>query len=308
MKNITLLIAFFFLVVQISFSQVRLHSERGIYTQGHINPILINPGATGFNDNHELLLNYRNTWASFPGSPKTMTFSYNGPIGNRIGVGVQVMNDQFASFQTLKALLSVAYSLESESNKVSFGIAGEYLSHKLDGEDILNPLVDQNDPDVLLRVDGSQFFDLSLGIYGVYDKKIVYGLTVPSLVSTMLNDFSNGVTGDKEIGVIGHLGYRHDIAKYDMVLEPSIILKYLMFTPTHVDLNLKAEFLDNTLVGGLNYTVGGEERLGFLVGVNIDNLGFYYSYNMSFQDFQQYNNGSHELSLKYNIPIVNRSK
>lgn len=296
--SITILTILFFGTVS---SQVRLHSERGVFTQGHIHPVLINPGATGFNKGQNLLFNYRNTWASFPGSPSSYTFNYDGPIGNRIGIGVQLMSDRFAAFETLKGLLSVSYNIESDVNKVGVGLSLEYLQHTISSDDVSSPLVDPNDQEILNRLDGSQFFDLSLGAYGVYDDKIIYGVTLPSLVSAMLNEFDNGTQGGAEIGVIGHLGYRHRVPNYDMIIEPSVVFKYLMLTPTHVDLNIKVDLLDEALTGGLSYTVGGDERFGFLAGVNLDSFGFYYSYNISFHDFQSYNNGSHELTLKYNI-------
>jgi len=282
-------------------SQVRLHSERGIFTQAHIHPVLINPGATGFNEGQSLLFNFRNTWASFPGSPSTYTFSYDGPIGNRIGIGAQLMSDRFASFETLKGLLSVSYNIESDVNKVGVGLSLEYLQHTISSDDVTNILVDPNDQEILNRLDGSQFFDLSLGAYGVYDDKLIYGLTLPSLVSAMLNEFDNGTQGSTDIGAIAHLGYRHRLPQYDMIVEPSVIFKYLMLTPTHVDLNIKVDLLDEALTGGLSYTVGGDERFGFLAGVNLDSFGFYYSYNISSHDVQTFNNGSHELTLKYNI-------
>lgn len=285
-------------------SQVRLHSERGIFTQGHEHPILINPAYTGFSGDHNLLFNYRNTWASFPGSPSTYTFSYDGAIGNRIGIGAQLLSDRFASFETLKGQVSVSYGIESETNNIRAGLSLEYLQHQLSTANATSVLVAQNDVEILDRLDGSQFFDVSLGFYGEYMDKVIYGLTFPSLVSSMLNEFNSGTTGDNEFGVIGHLGYRHKLPEYDLVLEPSIVFKQLMLTPTHVDINLKAKFLEEALTGGLSYTVGGDNRFGFLAGVNIENFGFYYSYNISFNDFQQYNNGSHELSFKYTIDRI----
>jgi len=306
MKKLIIFIFVSFIVINITSSQVRLHSERGIFTQGHINPILINPGATGFFQNQNLLFNYRNTWASFPGAPSSYTFSYDGAIGNRIGVGAQILSDRFASFETLKGSLSVSYSIPSDLNTLGVGLSLEYVQHQISSEDANSTLVEGNDQEILNRLDGSQFFDLSLGAYGEYEDKIIYGLTLPSLVSAMLSTFENGTRGDKAFGAIAHVGYRHRLPQYDMIIEPSIILKYLMLTPTHVDLNLKMDFLDETLTGGVNYTIGGDNRFGFLAGVNIENFGFYYSYNISFNDFQQYNNGSHELTLRYNIDNISK--
>ena len=127
----------FFSIILISFiinsaqAQTRLIGERGIYSQAYINPVLINPGATGFQDYQEILFNYRNTWATFPGSPQTLTFNYNGPLGNRLGLGAQILTDKFAAFETMKGGLTLSYSIESKVNKVGFGLTGEYVQHRL---------------------------------------------------------------------------------------------------------------------------------------------------------------------------------
>ena len=68
--------------------QSRYFDERYIYSQHNINPSLINAGAIGSDDFQELFVNYRNTWAGFEGSPKTILVAYNGPIGNTSGYWV----------------------------------------------------------------------------------------------------------------------------------------------------------------------------------------------------------------------------
>lgn len=278
----------------------RLIGERSIYSHHYLSPVLVNPGATGFEGNQELLFNYRNSWATFPGSPRTVTFSYNGPVGNRVGVGALLLTDRFASLETTKGQISVSYTVESEKNKVSSGLSAEYIQHRLSGSEFDNELVDENDQEILTRLDGSQFFDFSFGVYGMYDNKILYGLTLPSLVSSRLSDGSNG-TNSREFGYIMSLGYRSNIEGYDIVLEPSVYIKQLMLVPFHADINLKAQFLDQRLTGGLSYTLGADEKLGFLIGTKLNTFEFLYSYNISTHSFQNYNNGGHEFSLKFNL-------
>lgn len=298
----------FFSILFISFTlsnlngQTRLIGERGIYSQAYINPVLINPGAAGFQDYQEIIFNYRNTWATFPGSPKTMTFNYNGPLGNRLGLGAQILTDRFAAFETLKGALTLSYSIESDVNKVGFGLTGEYVQHRLDGvSGVGSDLIQLDDSEIINRLDGSNYLDASFGVYGVYDKTISYGLTIPSFISSRLTDLFTENEPSNEFGFIAMVGYKMDMADKDVVLEPSIIAKSLMHTPFHVDVNLKASFLDESLIGGVTYTAGGENRLGFLIGAKLNNFMFNYSYGLSFHDFQQYNNGSHEFSVKLNL-------
>jgi hypothetical protein len=70
-----------------------------------------------------------------------------------------------------------------------------------------------------------------------------------------------------------------------------------MNTPTHIDLMGKFGFLDDKLTGGIAYTLGGDKRLGFLIGTSVESLRINYMYNVSSAEFQTYNNGSHEISL-----------
>ena len=56
-------------------------------------------------------------------------------------------------------------------------------------------------------------------------------------------------------------------------------------------------FLDDKLTGGIAYTIGGDKRLGFLIGTTIEALTLNYMYNVSSAEFQTYNNGAHEISI-----------
>jgi len=295
MKKIFIAISFVLFCLSIN-AQDRYFDERYIYTQHFINPILINPGVTGIDEDRHILFNYRNKWASFPGAPKTVTFSYNGPIANRLGFGALVMNDSNAGLRTTKGQLSLSYTIDSPTNKVGFGLSTEFIQHKVSGDVLSNSLIDINDEVVLDRLDGNNYFDASFGIYGIYESKITYGIAFPSLISSKLSDSSNG-SRDRELGYIFNVGYIYNFEEQDIYAEPSIIFKKLMFVPTAVDINLKLQFLERKLTGGITYAVGADERFGFLLGAKVNSLNFNYSYNVSRHDFQEYNNGSHELSV-----------
>ena len=127
-----------------------------------------------------------------------------------------------------------------------------------------------------------------------------YGLTLPSLISTRLaGDGDSGQSN--EIGFIASLGYRLDIPEKDITFEPSVYAQKLLFTPFHVDVNLKASFLSEQLTAALTGSIGAENRIGFLVGTQVSNLGIHYAYNASTHQFQQFNNGSHELSVNFRL-------
>ncbi len=286
-------------------AQSRLIGERSIYTQYFMTPFLINPGATGQNEYGQFIANYRNTWASFSGSPKTMTIAYDGVLGNRIGIGLIGISDSFAAFSTSKGGLNLSYTIETPDHKVGFGVSGEYIQYSLRGDALINEILQDGDAVVMDRLNDNSYFDAGFGIYGMYKGKLMYGLSLPSVLSTRLGGDTNGAV-DKEYGYIASLGYRFEVPEKDLVFEPSIYAKKLMFVPFHVDVNLKADFLNEQLTAGLIGSVGAENRIGFLIGTQLTNFGFYYTYNMSLNKFQNYNNGSHELSVRMRFQPYDR--
>ena len=279
--------------------QSRLFGERSAFTQYFLTPFVMHPGASGQNDYSQVVGIYRNAWASFPGSPESFAFGYDGPIGNRIGLGLLGISDSYAAFNTTKGILNLSYTIESEVNRIGFGISGEYVQHRLRSSALLNELVSSDDIEIINRLDGVNFFDASVGIYGLYKGKISYGITLPSIISQRIN--GDGNTGDSEIGYIVSVGYRLEVEDKDLAFEPSIYAKKLLYVPFHVDINLKADFLNEQLTAGLTGSVGAENRVGFLIGTQLSNFGFHYSYNLSLNDFQQYNNGAHELGLRLRL-------
>lgn len=277
----------------------RYFDERYIYSQAYIHPILINPGATAHHQGQNLLINYRNTWSTFNGAPKTITLSYDGLLGKNLGIGVMAFQDNYGNLRTTKGQLSFAYIIKGSTNQIGFGLSAEYIKHGLNNYNVDNSLLESNDYLINLRRAGAEYIDASFGIYGIYNDQFIYGISLPSLVSSQLDNASAEL--DRDLGFILNLGYKVDNSTTGISLTPSIIMKKLNSVPTHLDLNLKLGFLEEKLIGGINYRVGAEKNLGFLIGVEVERIGFNYSYNVSSLQFQDYNNGAHELTAKISL-------
>lgn len=277
----------------------RYFDERYIYSQAYLHPVLINPGATAHHQGQNLLVNYRNTWATFQGSPKTVTLSYDGLLTDRLGIGVIAFQDKFGALNTTKGQLSFSYIIKSTTNQIGFGLSAEYIKHGLNNFGVDNEILEPGDNLINARRAGTEYIDASFGVYGIYNDQFIYGIALPSLISSRLDE----TTGDAErdLGFILNVGYKVENSTTGISLTPSIIMKKLNSVPTHLDLNLKLGFLEDKLIGGVNYRLGAEKNLGFLIGLQVERLGFYYSYNVSSLQFQDHNNGSHELTAKLSL-------
>jgi type IX secretion system PorP/SprF family membrane protein len=274
----------------------RYFDERHVYNQAFLNPTFLNPGAISANEGQNISLNYKNQWASFPGSPKTVTISYEGRVAEKLGINVLILQDKFSALQTSKGQLGFSYNIATPTNKIGFGISAEYIKHGLNNFGINNTTTNEDDPLLKERRAGIDYVDASVGVFGVYDEKFTYGIALPSLVSARLDESTSDEKRD--LGFILNLGYKVKSMSSGISLMPSVWVKKLNNVPTHVDLNLNAGFLNDLLLGGINYRVGAEKSLGFNIGAKVDKVGFFYTYNVSSSQFQQLNSGGHEMTAR----------
>lgn len=179
-------------------------------------------------------------------------------------------------------------------------------THKI--VDVQNdPFIDITDPLLNEAIDGYMLFDGGLGVYGEVDERLFFGVSFPDLIKSRLTEISGDINLPEfdKFSYAFLLGYRFNVENYDFTIEPSITVKDLRYSPFLIDANVKFSFLDEQLVGGVGYTLGDNSRASLLLGTRVNQLRIYYSYDVSLGDFQQYNNGSHEITLVYRIPRKN---
>ncbi len=275
--------------------------DEGIYRHYLLSPILVNPGYSGFQDHHELIFNYNNHWASFPGSPKTVTAAWSGPVGPRIGLGAILSSDKVASLVKTKAQLSYAFKFILNDVDLSLGLATTYEQIRLDGEALLDPFFEPGDLTITDATAGLELFDASIGLHG-QASDVYFGLAIPNMIRARVDSDPNIKPEDDATffeSFLGYVGYKWQVEEYNFHLEPSIMIRNLRNSPFQIDFNMKANFFEDQLVGGLTYTLGGGNRVAILLGTELTNFNIYYSYTTSFQVFQQYNNGTHEISIGF---------
>ena len=280
-----------------------LAQEPGYFNHQYIQPVLINPGATGFQGNHQLMAAYKHKWSSFPGEPRTFTALYHGSFADKVGLGAQLLSDRIGVNQLFHAQLNYSYRFKFENAIIGVGLSTGIQNYKV--TDVTDdPFLDLTDELLNEGIDGFLLFDASAGIYGEINKKLIFGISFPNVVKQRIAEIS-GEVNLKDLRTFPyaiHLGYRYDVKNYNFQIEPSITVKDLRYSPFLVDVNLKFSFLEEQLIGGIGYTLGDNSRASLLLGTRIDNLKFYYSYDVSLGDFQQHNNGSHELSIVFTLP------
>ncbi len=286
-----------------------LHSveaqDEAIFNHYVQSPILLNPGAAGFSDEYQLQLNARTAWAGFDDAPKTLAVRLNGPIGQSFGIGAALISESAAQLNRVKGQLDVAFRLGFGQKvkgvtpfQMAFGFFTQFERLTIDPALLSNPLIQQGDELLMAYINGQNKFDAGVGIYGSYLENTFGGLTINNLVSNRLDNIS-GANTNSSLNYTFLLGHRFRVESLDLALTPSVMMRNVQGAPFMMDFNLQAGFLNDKLITGLSYRYLG--ALGLLLGTNLDGLFFYYSYDLSFANFQSYSNGSHEVTVGYRI-------
>lgn len=98
-----------------------------------------------------------------------------------------------------------------------------------------------------------------------------------------------------------------DIELGNITLEPAILAKYGLLAGAYkpqIDLNMTALFAE-TFRGGIAYRQwGNSDAISLLLGYQKDNIKIGYSYDITVSNIQKVSNGTHEIFVRYCIPIA----
>ncbi len=279
---------------------------QAVYNHYYIHPFLINPANTGFNGDGKLLLNYRNQWAGFESSPKGLTLAIDGSPAPNMGLGAMIYTETFGVANRFLAQANYAYQFNaSKDMRMAFGISGAYIQYNLDNEALTDPLHENNDPKINAAVNGEKYFAADFGFYAEIMGKYKLGISIPHLVQTRLDEkstTSNVPKPEKPVNFIGFIGAIWKMPEYRVVIEPSIGLRKISDVPFGADFNLLAKMMDDRLFAGFTYSYNPSwHRICMLGGIKLNQLGIYYSYDQSYLEFQNFNNGSHEVTVTLDI-------
>lgn len=294
----------FFLLTLLAFAaaltQVRAQ-DQAIFSHYNINPILIHPAAAGFSGQHQLLLNARMQWTGFPDAPQTFMAQYNGPLSKSFGIGFGVLSESAAQLQRLRAQLNYAIRFPlGDDWEMAGGFSAEMHQIRLQGSVSENGFIDLGDRIIDANMDGARFLDASVGVYGTFRKNTFGGLSFTNLVRSRLDGLVSPNEKESLFNYyVFYLGHKFEVEELKFTIEPSVMARQIRDVPFQMDINLKAGFLDDQLLAGVSYRSLG--ALGVLLGVQVSPFNLYYSYDVSFQQFQQFNSGAHEVTIALNM-------
>lgn len=266
------------------------------YTQYMYNPSQINPAYSGSMGYASVFGLYRTQWVGLDGAPKTANLGFHKPIENsKLGYGINILNDRIGPSELTYMNVDISYTLLfGEKSRLAFGL-------KVGGELInidYSKLSQYNPGDALFQNNLNRFSpNIGAGIYYYTDNTYV-GFSVPMLLNTAFYDEVAVSTANRRQNFYLTAGKVYDL-NYYIKFKPALVTKIVSGAPLQLDVT--ANFLINEkFTAGIAYRMSA--ALSGLVGFQVtDQLFIGYGYDRETTRLSNFNSGSHELFLKFDL-------
>ncbi len=289
MKTRILLFALMFTGV-VSYAQ-----QDAQFTQYMYNTINVNPAYAGSRGAMSIFALHRTQWVGLDGAPITNTVSINTPLnGSNLGLGVSLINDKIGPTQNNTFSADLSYTIHtSETVKLSFGIKATADLFNLDVTK-LNPV---DATDASLQNYNKFSPNIGAGIYLHSDKAYV-GFSIPNFIQTQNYNDNQVAIYKEKINYYLIAGYVFDMGD-SVKFKPALLTKMVQGAPLQVDVSGNFMFYDKFMVGiAYRWSASLSAMVGFQVS---DGMYIGYGYDRETTNLKNYNSGSHEIFLRYEI-------
>ena len=240
------------------------------YHMNAYNPAYVSPGGET-----AITSSFRQQWTGVEEAPRTMVVSFGTRLGEKMGLGVSVMNDKtFIESQTLIGI-DYSYKLQlSEKSELYLGLkaGGNTYSVNTAGLETYNI---QSDPSISSISD----FNPNIGAGILFKREALFlSLSMPRMLSTDRAENSNG-TATATVAkphLYATVGYDLPLGNGNLMLKPSAMMRQVSGAPLSVDFNTMLSFNNDFEVGASYRT---DSAFAGLVNLSLQKrltLGFAY--------------------------------
>lgn len=304
----------FFIVCFHSFSQEGIPVYSDYLTDNYY---LIHPSMAGAANCAKIRLTARKQWFGQEDAPALQTLSFNGRVGERSGAGIILFNDKngYHSQKGLKVTYAhhIMFSRdEIDLNQLSFGISAGIIQNQLDESSFGTTF----DPLIYGSIQKDSYFNVDFGASYNYLNFYAH-TTVQGLLETRRELYTD-YESDNLRKFLLSAGYVFG-KRESITWEPSVLFQLFDKTKEKtIDVNLKAyKNMDfGSLWAGLSYRRNfdgtqyssgsgvASQKLQYitpLIGVNVKNFMFAYTYSHVTGDVKFDTGGYHQLTLGINL-------
>lgn len=283
------------------------------------NLYLLHPSMAGASNMNKIRLTARQQWFDVKDAPALQTLNIHARVGEKIGLGGIVFNDQNGNYSTRGAYASFAYHLlfsrsELDLNQLSFGINAGIIQHSLDQSSFtgFDPLLGGGNP--------SDFYgNMDVGVSYYYFNFFAHA-TAKNILAVKRDIFFSDAVPSNQRKYLLSTGYVINPPASKWSYEPSIMFQWREQTAERsIDANAKVyhSLEYGNIFGGLSYrtsfegaeyTTSGNEvrsqRLQYLTpfaGFEYNRFLFAYTYSHQMNSLVLSSSGFHQITLGYNF-------
>jgi type IX secretion system PorP/SprF family membrane protein len=286
--------------------------QEGHFTQFMYNKLYLNPAYAGARGVPSVTAIYRNQWVGFDGAPQSLLASFNGPfLSKRVGVGVNVSHQKIGLQRDLFASVAYSYDLVAqEQMSLRIGLSGSLRSLGFAYEQA-TPL-QSGDQSVDNQRINDFYGNVGAGVYGTVLERYYFGISVPRIYSNAigLSNSNANILAKEYPHFYGMAGAIIPLSE-DINLMPALLLKYVRNAPFSTDINMNLD-IKRKVTLGVSYRLGGDG-----VGESVDLLALWQAapqfaigvaYDFTLSSLKDYNAGSVEVLLQYDLKQLNNGK
>lgn len=295
-------IKFLIILMVVLFSIIVRGQQDPQFTHYMYNMSVINPAyATDNPDVMNIGGLYRSQWVGAVGGPVTGTFFAHKPLSKRVEMGVSFVHDEIGDVvNENNVYVDFAYVLPlSEKTKLSFGAKGgaTFFDTNFNGFVYTDPL-----PDPAFQNNISKVFpNIGAGMY-LFGDNYYAGISVPNLLMTKHLERQDGIieNGVEAMHFFITGGYVFTFnGNENFKLKPAFMAKAVSGAPVSIDFTTNMLF-NNKFEFGLGYR-HGDSVSGLTSFYVTPTLRIGYSYDYTLTNLRNFNSGSHEVFLLFDI-------
>jgi type IX secretion system PorP/SprF family membrane protein len=256
---------------------------------------IVNPAYAGSKDNLSFSLISHQQWIGITGSPKMNFLSIQAPIKKKnIGLALQILSETAGPISTTGLMGAFAYHIPLFSGKLSMALRGGMYYYTYNWSEIT---FKDNIPATAgypsQKLTGTADFGIN------YSSRSFYlGFSSTHLNHSETIAVSNPITSVLSTHYFFEAGKAFELNP-NLILNPSLLLKYVSNAPLVADLNVNACIYSKFWIGITYKTSGGAVML---TQVNVNSklrIGYAYQYDWSRLGLASY--GSHEIHVGYDL-------
>jgi type IX secretion system PorP/SprF family membrane protein len=287
---VVLLVAFQLLALE---SKAQLNPLGGVYFQ---NQYISNPAVAGLDTGLTLAMGYRQQWSSIQGAPATKSLTGTYGLTDRVGLGLNIYNDEAGLLRRTKVMGTYAYHMQvgAEEEKLSFGLSLGFMNERVGYEDMKG---DQADPNVSRFNQRETFIDGDFGVAYTSNRLAVQG-AIPNMKTFFKkDDNANSVDHSLFFTAVSYKFYFPQ-ALNGLGIEPKAVYRGVRGHDNIADLGANFTFANNA--ASMMAMYHSSQSATFGMGLRYASLSMLAMYTTETAALSGYTKGNFEIGLSYN--------